>query len=324
MMKKILLTVVALLVVLGVIFVTPDKSRNDLWPIYSSETSQLIALKDGAIHIRDTGPIHNTGPSNLNTLVLIHGSNSSLQTWEPWVKSLSADYRIVTIDLPGHGMTGAVNNCDYGYDCMVRIVHEVTEKLELGPFFIGGNSMGGGVSAKYSLTHPTNVVGLILVDATGMVESQTMQSNRPLAFDLATTPVISHLLKYVTPKSIVREGLEKSISNHSLITDEMINRYRDLALMEGNRAATRLRFQFYADKPRIIDAASIKVPTLIIWGEKDQLIPVDRASVWQSLLPISELTIYPDVGHLPMEEIPALSAARAKAFLDKNTMKKAD
>jgi len=98
-------------------FSDPDIPRATLEAKYATPPSEFIMLPDGArAHVRDQG--NKSGP----VLVLIHGSNASLFTWEPWVARLGNSYRIVTMDLQGHGLTGAVPNGDYSQEGMVKFV----------------------------------------------------------------------------------------------------------------------------------------------------------------------------------------------------------
>lgn len=291
-----------------------DKSKGDLPLIYTNTASQFIALPDGAIaHVRDQG--NKTGP----VLVLVHGSNSSLHTWEPWVAILGAKYRIVTMDMPGHGLTGAVPSDDYSRTGMVAFVHEVTQKLGLTHYAIGGNSMGGGVAAQYTETYPGEVSALILVDASGIPRKHKPGEKIPLGFRLARMPVLNKILLYVTPRSIIDEGLHKVFVDQSKVTEEMVTRYYDLTLYDGNRRATGIRFRL---PPNDEDVArklwTIKAPTLILWGDKDGLIPVEYAGEFAKRIPGSKVVIYPNVGHIPMEEIAGTSAADVQGFLEMN------
>jgi len=299
------------LVVIVVSTVRLDKSKDDLLHAYANTASKFIALPDGAIaHVRDQG--NKAGP----VLVLVHGSNASLHTWEPWVAILGAKYRIVTMDMPGHGLTGAVPNDDYSRTGMVAFVHEVTQKLGLTRYALGGNSMGGGVAAQYTETYPGEVSALILVDASGIPRKHQPGEKIPLGFRLARMPGLNKILLYVTPRSIIEEGLHKVFVDQSKVTEEMVTRYYDLTLYDGNRRATGIRFRL---PPNDEDVAkklgTIKAPTLILWGDKDGLIPVEYAGEFAKRIQDSKVLIYSNVGHIPMEEVAKKSAADVQSFL---------
>jgi pimeloyl-ACP methyl ester carboxylesterase len=288
-----------------------DKSKAELLPKYGQAPSQFIELAGGAVaHVRDQGRMD--GPA----LVLVHGSNASLHTWEPWVKLLGGKYRIVTMDMPGHGLTGAVPGDDYSRDAMVKFTHEVVGKLGLTQYAIGGNSMGGGVAFQYAEDYPGEVTALILVDAGGLPRKADPDARTPLAFRIARMPVINRIFQFVTPRAMFEEGVRKVFVDQSKVTDEMIDRYYDLTLYDGNRRATGLRFALPAGGSELADkAGGIAAPTLILWGDKDGLIPVETAHEFERLIKGSKVVIYQDVGHIPMEEAPEQSAADVDAFL---------
>jgi pimeloyl-ACP methyl ester carboxylesterase len=289
---------------------TPDTDPAAMKAKYATAASQFIPLEPGlTVHMRDEG--NREG----RALVLIHGSNSSLQTWEPWVKRLGAKYRIVTLDLPGHGMTGPHPGGVYDYPVFVNVVDRIAVKLGLQHFVIGGNSMGGGVTWMYALAHPEKVDGLILVDAAGAPEWQARKV--PIGFKLARMPIIKNLAEVITPRSMFASSLKTSVYDPKFVTDAMVDRFWELNRFPGNRRATLQRFSMvHNNHPASKEVLSaIKVPVLILWGEEDNLIPVASARWFAGALPGSKLVIYPKTGHLPMEEMPDQSAAEVDAFV---------
>jgi pimeloyl-ACP methyl ester carboxylesterase len=289
-------------------FSDPDIPRATLEAKYATPPSQFILLPDGArAHVRDQG--NKNGP----VLVLVHGSNASLFTWEPWVARLGGDFRIVTMDMPGHGLTGAVPDHDYSQEGMVKFVNEVADKLALRKFALGGNSMGGGVAARYAEEHADRVSALILVDAAG--EPTPGGDRVPLVFKIARTPVLSKILLHITPRSLVEEGLNDAIVRKSIITDKMIDQYWELARMAGSRAANGERFMLPLNNDVKNHIGDIKAPTLILWGAEDHLIPVLAAHEFQADISGSQLVIYPATGHIPQEEVADRSAQDVRTFL---------
>jgi len=310
-MRKFLIglgVVVAALALAFWYFSTPSIPRAVLEAKYATPPSKFMMLPDGArVHYRDRGP------RNAEALVLIHGSNASLFTWEPWTKRLDNTFRVIALDLPGHGLTGAVPTHDYSQEGMVKFVLEFADKLELKTFALAGNSMGGGVAARFAEEYPDRVNHLILVDAGGM---PVKEGDRvPLAFRLARIPVLNQILLHITPRPLVVEGLNDAIVHKSIITDRMIDTYWDFARMDGTREATVERFGLGWDTYVRDHIAAIKAPTLILWGEEDHLIPVAAAHKFQAAIPGSKLIVYPATGHIPMEEVADRSAADVRAFL---------
>ena len=289
---------------------------------YSSPASQFLTLESGArIHYRDEG-LEDGRP-----VVLIHGSNASLHTWEPWIEILGREYRTISLDLPGHGLTGKVPDRDYSVANQVAAVNEIVEHLGVDRFVLGGNSMGGGVTWRYVLQYPRKIEAMILVDAVGLPQwsaeireaSSKDDNGGPRVFRLLQKPWFRAIGRYMDPWYLINQGVRSAYSDQSAVTDELIQRYYDLALREGSREATMDRFAGYSlDALDSVDPAEFILPTLILWGRDDALIPVDVAEKFDSFLPNTSLVIYDNVGHAPMEEIPERSAADVLTFLKKN------
>ena len=289
-------------------FSTPSIPRRVLEAKYATPPSQFITLPNGArAHYRDRGP------KNAPVLLLIHGSNASLFTWEPWTKRLDDSFRVIAVDLPGHGLTGAVPGHDYSQAGMTKFVAQFVDKIGLVRFNIAGNSMGGGIAARFAEEYPARIDHLILVDASGMNVGQG--DHEPLVFRIARIPVLNQIIVHITPRSLVVEALNDAIVRKSIITDAMIDRYWDFARMEGTREATAERFALPRDHYVAEHVSAITAPTLILWGAEDHLIPVVAAKKFHAAIAGSKLIIYPGTGHIPMEEVADRSAADVRAFL---------
>jgi pimeloyl-ACP methyl ester carboxylesterase len=311
---------ILLLVALAALFFwgyAPDTEAAQMERKYGSAASRFAELEPGLrVHYRDEGK------SDGRVLVLIHGSNASLHTWEPWVKALSKDYRVISLDLPGHGLTGRNPAGVYDNASYVSVVDRLLTKLNVDNAVIGGNSMGGGVSWLFALTHPEKVDALLLVDASGQPHAKS--GNLPLGFKLMRMPVIKEAVRFIAPRSIFESSVKTSMSVQSKINDQLIDRYWELNRYPGNREATMQRFSSLKNMtPGTKDRLSaIKAPVLILWGAEDNLIPVTSAKWFAEAMPQAKLIIYPNVGHIPMEEIPEKSANDVKIWLDSLAVKK--
>lgn len=303
----ILAVIAALLAAAYVHLSLPDISRATLEAKYGLPPSKFLTLSDGArVHYRDEGP------RDGSALVLLHGSNAALFTWVPWVDRLDKTFRVVTFDLPGHGLTGPVPSNDYSQKGMESFVDKVVDKLGLAKFALAGNSMGGAIAARYAEDHPDRVVALILVDAGGMA---VRNAKLPLGFRIARTPVLNRLLVHVTPRRLFAEGLYDAFADPSKVTPAMIDEYWELNRMRGSREATMERFQLPWDDYVATHIAQIKAPTLILWGAKDRVIPVAAAHEYAAAIPGSKLVIFPQAGHVLQEDDPDDSAAALRTFL---------
>ncbi|MFK7914104.1 MAG: alpha/beta fold hydrolase [Pseudomonadales bacterium] len=292
---------------------------------YSNAQSQFLTLADQSrVHFRDQGRADGL------PLVLVHGSNASLHTWELWVAELGETYRVVTVDMPGHGLTGRTPVDDYSTDAFVAVVKALAEHLALPPFVLGGNSMGGRVAWSYALAHPRDVRGLLLLNASGprawyediqAAEAQASDAEEqekpsaPLAFSLLRKPWFSAVARYVDPYYLVAQGLRSAHYDSAVVTDALIDRYYDLSMRAGTRTATLKRFGTQRSV-KAVDLGQLTMPVLIQWGVHDAVIPVAVGERFAVELPDAELIIYQDVGHIPMEEVPVQSAADAARFIN--------
>ena len=283
---------------------------------YASAASRFMELPGGGrLHYRDQG--NPAGPA----LVLVHGSNASLHTWEPWVAYLGDDFRLITLDLPGHGLTGRVPDDDYGSAAYVETVRFLTCSLSLEQFVLGGNSMGGGVAWRYALRYPETVRGLVLVDASGppawRIDGDDADGgDTPLAFRLLRQPLFRVVARYLDPGPLVAQGLRSSFADPGRVDQGMIARYRDLTLRSGTRTAILQRFAAGSDgADETPDLGMLEMPVLILWGAQDHLIPLEVGARFERVLPKTRLVVYPDAGHLPMEEVAERSAADVRGFM---------
>ena len=286
----------------------PDVRVVELEAQYATPPSQFVTLPSGArVHYR------NQGQRNGPPLVLLHGSNASLHTWEPWVQQIGDAFHIIAVDLPAHGLTGPTPGDDYSQEGMAKFVAEFTTAVGIERFALAGNSMGGGVAARFALMHPERLTHLILVDAAGMPTKTP--SDPGLGFRLARMPVVQNIMLYVTPRYLYEEGLKKAIVDDAIVTPEMVDRYWKLNRREGTRAATLKRFQTPYDTYVQENAAKIATPTLILWGANDTLTPRDMGEAYNAAIKGSRLVVFNNVGHIPMEEVPEQSARAVRNFL---------
>ena len=285
-----------------------DLDPADLQAKYANSASQFIDVGGGLlVHARDEGK--GDGP----ILVLLHGSNASLQTWEPWVKRLGMKYRVISLDQIGHGLTGPNPSDDYSMAAFVDTLDRTLARIGVEHFALAGNSMGGGIAWNYALAHPDKVNALILVDSGGAPEVKT--KSLPIGFRIAKMPGVNRLAEIITPRFLVKRSLQQSLSNQSVIDDRMIDRYWELLLYPGNRRATVLRFLAKRTSPDPAVFGKLTMPVLILWGADDKLIPVASAHWFAKAMPQAKLIIYPGIGHVPMEEAADRSAEDVDAFL---------
>lgn len=304
--------ILLLIVLIGVGFwgYAPDIPVKELRVKYANAESEFIRLDNGlTVHVRDEGP------ADAPAIILLHGSNASLHTWEQWTQKLKSEYRIIRFDQIGHGLTGPHPADDYSAKAFVETVSQVAKNRNLGKFYLGGNSMGGWVTHEYAKAHPEKLLGIILVDAGGAPDAKPKQL--PIGFRIALTPGLNRIMQVITPRSVIENSLRQSVSNQSVVTEAEIDEYWELLRRPGNRAATAKRFASYRDPATAepVSAQTRAVPALIVWGEEDKLIPVSSTKWFETTYKNSATRIYPRIGHLPMEEAAEASASDVKQWL---------
>jgi pimeloyl-ACP methyl ester carboxylesterase len=277
---------------------------------YGSPSSQFMTLENGSrIHYRDEGNRRGL------PVVLIHGFGASLHTWTSWVELLGDNYRIITLDLPAHGLTGAVPDGDYSTQAYVEAIKNVVDHLKLTTFTLGGNSMGGDVAWHFALAYPDSLESMILVNATGL-SSWENQVTKPLIFDLLAKDWFRSIASMLDPYYLIEQAVQTAYNHSATVTDDLILRYYHMAMRKGSREAIIARSSTReGDVATEEQLSSIQMPTLVMWGRNDELIDVSVAHLFETTLPNVTLIIYDEAGHVPMEEIPERSATDVKDFL---------
>ena len=302
-----LLALLTVLVIAFLIFRTPDTDPKIMRALYGGPPSQFIAIGNGVtVHLRDEGP------RDAPAIVLLHGSNADLHTWEPWVEALKGRYRVIRFDQVGHGLTGPDPKHDYSRDNYVADVLEVADALGLDRFVLGGNSMGGKHALAFAVAHPERLTGLVLVDGSGgpmlkldkKEKDDGSSSSGNIGFTIARMPGVNLLVEQVTPRSLIAQSLEQSVSVKSVASEAAVDRYWELLRYPGNRRATLKRFGYPYDPLSEAEIGAVATPTLILWGEEDRLIPVEAGRWLAKTMPENRLVVYPKIGHLPHEEAP--------------------
>lgn len=285
----------------------PDKPVQELVPRWAPPPSVFIDVKGLKVHMRDQGRRDDPAP-----IVLLHGTSSSLHTWEGWVAALKGERRVITLDLPGFGLTGPNAQDDYSDAAYTRFMLDFLDTLGVRRCILGGNSLGGEIAWNVALAAPERVQRLILVDAAGYpFQPQSI----PIGFRLALNPVFGRLAEVFLPRALVADSVRNVYGDPSRVTPALVDRYEQLTLRAGNRHALVRRLQqmdMGAGAQRMV---GIKAPTLILWGGRDRLIPLEIGRNFRRDIAGSELIVFDDLGHVPQEEDPARSVAAVQAFL---------
>jgi len=315
MLRRLMAVFVTVAIVLGAgwfVMRRSDIGYDRLESMYANTDSRFMPMGgDMRVHYRDVGP------RNAPVLVLVHGFSASLHTWEPWVQGLRKDYRVVSLDLPGHGLSRCLDVAETGIPQFVDVIDHVTRELGIDHFTLAGNSMGGHAAWNYALAHPEKLDGLVLVDASGWPKSDTEAESSPLVFKLLANPLARSLMKDLDMSGMIRGGLEDSFVDQALVTEAMVERYAALGRAPCHRDAI---LNLMTDRNGRAEAsaatlAAITVPTLILQGEQDNLVPAAHGEKFKAAIAGSTLKLYTNVGHLPQEEATDQSLADLREFL---------
>lgn len=258
--------------------------------------------------------VHYTDEGNREgrTLILVHGFAASVHAWRPWIDRLRADYRLVAIDLPGHGLTQTPNGYRSTLEGNATLIDALATEIGVRSFVLAGNSMGGAVSIAYAKAHPKKLDGLVLVDAAGWPGNK---GGPPGFVALFNNPVGRWFIKLFDPRLFATGGLRSAYHDEALVTDDLVDRYVDLAMAEGHRDVLLTQRTQPVPPWTPVDFHAIRIPTLVMAGEGDELIPAENSRAIAAAIPGAKLVIYPDAGHLPMEQIPDETTRDLRAFL---------
>jgi pimeloyl-ACP methyl ester carboxylesterase len=174
--------------------------------------------------------------------------------------------------------------------------------------------MGGAVAWRYALSHPERLDGLVLIDAAGA--PVRAHARTPLGFRLARTPVLRDVIRNLTPRALIDRSLRQAVANPAAVTSATVDRYWELLRYPGNRQATLDRFATPGTPASVDQMRRLRVPTLILWGEQDRLIPPASARWLAAHIAGSRTVINPTAGHIPMEEIPDRSATDLRRWIE--------
>jgi pimeloyl-ACP methyl ester carboxylesterase len=286
-----------------------DMPLETLKARWTDKSSRFVDVDGMPVHYREEG----TGPA----VVLLHGTSSSLHTWDGWTNVLKKSFKVVRLDLPGFGLTGPQPAGDYSVATYMSFLEHFVARVGLDKFALAGNSLGGTIAWNYAAAHPERLRALILIDSGG--HSARLDS-QPIAFRAAHWPVVPDIMVRVDPRSFVEDGVKKSYGDPGRIRPETVDRYYDLTLRPGNRQAfvDRMKTPSSDETARL---RALTLPTLVMWGGRDQIYSAETAKLFERDIKGSRVIVYDDLGHIPMEEDAPRTVADAAKFLSEHTAK---
>lgn len=228
--------------------------------------------------------VYFAGGNGARTLVLVHGVNDQAGSWVSVVSPLMKDFRIVAIDLPGHGDSAPATG-PLPMLLMVKAVGAIIDRESPErPVIVVGNSMGGWVSMLYAADHPKRVAHLVLEDASGM------------AWD------VSHVPMFPKSRDEARKLLRMVHGPNTPIADYLVN-----AVLKGAPTMPQARVLEAGVMFAIVDTRlhELTMPVTLIWGAHDGLLPLVYAETLHTRIAGSTLHVINDAAHIPHRQAPA-------------------
>lgn len=247
------------------------------------------------------------GPADApEAVVMIHGYSADKDVWVRFARHFTSRYRVIIVDLPGHGETPFDPALHYDTTSQATRVLRVMDALGIKRAHLVGNSMGGFIAARIAHDHGERVASATLMDAAGVVSPSPSDMDRMVAagrnpFEISTPEEFHRFYGMTMAKAPWVPGatLDFIAARYIAQREQLARIFRDFS-----------RVGLLDDS-----LASIRVPVLVMWGAKDQLVHVSAAAKWAAGIPGARSVIYDDLGHMPMVEDPSRSAHDVLAFI---------
>ncbi|KAA5804751.1 alpha/beta fold hydrolase [Alkalicaulis satelles] len=296
------LILIAVLVIALVAFLTRSPGPAPVDADLPASADRLVEAAGQTWRVREEGP------ADAPALILIHGFSHSLETWDAWAEDLTADYRVIRFDLPGHGLTGPREDEAYSVSDTVDQVAGLLAQIAPERFILGGSSLGGLVSWRYAALHPERVEALVLVSPGGYPIHGVSDEPAPL-------PLPVRIYLTTAPEVGVRAATRSLYADPSLVTDEQVARIRAMMRTPGVPEALVARIEQFTLPDPEPDLARVTAPALLLWGAADAMVPAEHGPRFAAALPDARLVVLENVGHMPMEEAPQDSLQVVRNFL---------
>src|SRR5690606_70238 len=248
------------------------------------------------------------GPADGETLLMIHGSGATRDTWRRFARHFTDRYKVIAVDLPGFGES---DKPDVSYDVASQVerLRAFVGTLGIKRLHLIGNSMGGHIAALYAARHPEQVLSVALLDNAGIDSPrksemfEMIERGQPTPLVVRRAEDFDTLMSFVfvtpppLPEALKRHFAEQSMANQAHY--DMIFR--------------QLREHYIPLEPEL---PKIQAPTLVLWGDRDRVLDVSSIDVMRPLLKKPTVVVMKDCGHAPMIERPGETAQHYQAFLD--------
>lgn len=241
------------------------------------------------------------------TLVLVHGYSADKAVWVRFAKHFTARYRVLVVDLPGHGETAYDPALSYRISAQAQRVLRAMDTLGITRAHVVGNSMGGMIAARLAHDHPQRLRSASLIDPAGVQSPQPSDMEQMLARGHNPFLVASQAgFRAFYAMTMARPPWLPSMALHAIGQRYIAQRAQLAHIFEHFTSEGGLDHQLGA----------IRVPVLVMWGRRDRLLHASAAAVWTDGIPGARQVVYDDLGHMPMLESPARSARDVLTFIE--------
>ncbi len=285
---------------------TPDRDRAALEARWLASPSDRVEIAGTRLHLRDEGP------RDAPALLLVHGFGSSLHTWDAWAGPLRERFRVLRLDLPGHGLSDPDPGGDYTDARTHALIDAVLDARGLARATLVGHSIGGRIAWSYAARSPARVERLVLVAPDGFASPGFEYGRAP------DVPAAAIAMRWVLPRTLLRSALAPAFGDPATLTDALLERYHALMLGPGTRDAMLARMRQTVLQDPVPRLRTLRMPVLLLWGERDAMVPIPNADDYLAALTDATLARLPGIGHVPQEEAPAASLEAVRTFLDRS------
>lgn len=287
-----------------------NPSLESVKAIQAGPPSKFVAVGNVTLHLRDEGQ----GP----VVIMLHSSMTNLREWDGWADRLKGRYRVIRFDWPPYGLSQGEAS-QPGMAGVVDLLDALVKQLGVDRFTLVGTSSGATVSVLYTAAHPEKVEALAL-------SALPLEAPPPTDFSRLIWAMVwthEHLVPNYYPRYYYQHSLAELYGRPERLKSEMVDWYYQTNNVPGG--FERVRRYFEANKRAVWkkgaadEAASVQVPVLLQWGDRDPVLPKALSDKAVAQFKNAKVTLihYPDAGHYPMLEIPEESGGDLVSFLDR-------
>lgn len=283
-------------------------SLSDLRGMYSTPQSRYTQLSGVSIHYQDEGAGF--------PIVLVHGSEGTLRTWDPVVAAFKDSYRLIRLELPGRGLSAAAGPGEVGDDVTLHgMVIELLDQLGVeGPFHVIGQSSGGTVATRVAAFYPERVEKVVVINMPSAPVSVPRSARPP---DVRRAMMINDDMLQFRTEAFWLTYYRYLWGEPARLTDELIELMYDQNRRVREPLARPLIPANFSPEQADANLGNVAAPVLVIWGMADPVLPPEQLDELTKRFTQAEIEIFrmPDTGHFPVLEAPELLIPPIREFL---------